>query len=181
MKLSWSLSLCALMSWAGPGTPGLAESPHAAARGDALATARALDELDLARVAEDAGDARLLAALRASLAPGATVPFDAPEDRQVAALAARAAAHARAPEALIVPLAKLACGRDPALAPEAAHALLLLADLLSPSQLVAREVLAQDLEQARRALDCVAQRPLPRADITIALAQLGAKLDSLLR
>jgi len=136
---------------------------------DPLASARAVDELDLARVAEDVGDARLLAALQE------------PQDRCAAALAARAAAHARAPEALIVPLAKLACGRDPALAPEAAHTLLVLADQLSAAQLGAREVLAHDLVAARQALACRAQKPLPRADIALALAQLGATLDALLR
>jgi hypothetical protein len=53
--------------------------------------------------------------------------------------------------------------------------------LLSAAQLGAREVLERDLEQARRGLDCRTQKPLPRADIAIALAQLGATLDTLLR
>jgi hypothetical protein len=165
MKRRGWLSLCALTWWASPRTYALPDAPESRALHDA----RAVDELDLARAAEDAGDARLLAAL-----------VD-PAFREAAALAARAAPHARAPEALIPALAKLACGRDPTLAPEAGHALWQLAQVLSPSQLAAGEVLRHDLEQARQALACGEQAPAPRADIAIQLALLRATLDALLR
>jgi hypothetical protein len=134
-----------------------------------LSDARAVDELDLARAAQDAGDARLKEALVDT------------SSRVASALAARAAPHARAPEALVPALAKLACGRDPALAPEAGHALWQLAQRLSPTQLSEGEVLRSDLEQARQALSCGELAPLPRADIAVQLAQLRATLDALLR
>lgn len=129
----------------------------------------AVDELDLARHADELGDARLRAAL------------EDPSARPAAAWAARSAALARAPEALIPALARLACGRDPALAPEASHALRRIAERLTVSELAAREVLQTDLRDARHALACVAREPLPRADIVFELAQLGAALDALLR
>jgi len=155
-KLLALLALCAVLP--------------ASSRGDGPpAQPSATDELDLARAAEEGGDARLVAALREPLV------------RQTAAWAARSAPHARAPEALIAPLARLACGRDPALAPEAAMALVRLSARLTPSELGAREVLQSDLRAAREALACVELKPLPRADVVVALAQLAATLDGLLR
>jgi hypothetical protein len=153
--------LAALVLCAGVTTHAQGESPST--------SSGAIDELDLARTASASGDAQLGAALRA------------PAGRRAAALAARAAPHARAPEALIPALASLACGRDPALAPEASAALLRLTDRLTASELATREVLQSDLRTARQALSCVEVEPAPRADIAVALAQLSAALDALLR
>ncbi len=165
MKWRGWLSWCALTLLVGSRTHALPDQVESRV----LREAAAVDELDLARAAADAGDARLRDALAT------------PTAREQAALAARAAPHARAPEALVPALAKLACGRDPALAPEAGHALWQLSLRLSPTQLGAGEVLRQDLEQARLALGCAEHAPLPRADIVIQLAQLRATLDALLR
>ena len=123
-------------------------------------------ELGLARTAEELGDAALAARL---LGPGSSV------DKL---LAVRASRYARAPEALLVPLAGLACGRDPQLAPEASFALLRIAEQLRPSELAVRESLRSDLQRAREALACAEAVPAPRADLvqqlTLAAALLGA-------
>lgn len=136
------------------------------AAGDAFGRTDATDELALARAAEGAGDA----ALAKRLAGG---------PRYETLIAIRASVHARAPELLIPALAALACGRDPALAPEAALSMRKLQ--LSPSGLAERETLRTDLERARQALTCVDDKPLPRADIASALDDLSAQLDLLLK
>ena len=165
MKWGAWLTRFALTWCASPRSHALPDAPQSRA----LQDAQAVDELDLARAAADAGDARLLAALTD------------PVPREAAALAARAAPHARAAEALIAALAKLSCGRDPALAVEAGHSLAQLADVLGASELGSREVLRRDLEQARQALACGEQAPVPRADIVLQLALLRAAIDALLR
>ncbi|MDB4975505.1 MAG: hypothetical protein JWN48_3846 [Myxococcaceae bacterium] len=129
----------------------------------------AVDEIGLARIAEEAGDAQLAARILA------------PSPRQQALVAVRASLHARAPEALLPALAKLACGRDPVLAPEAARACFEIAAHLSADALARREVLRSDLRAARTALQCSERAPAPRADISAWLAQAGAALDALLR
>ncbi|MDB4985661.1 MAG: hypothetical protein JWN04_839 [Myxococcaceae bacterium] len=136
---------------------------------DPFADADAIDELGVARVAEEAGDVTLRAYLLE------------PVPRQRALIAVRASVHARAPEALLEPLAKLACGRDPALAPEAARASYEIASRLAVDELSAREVLRGDLGAARTALQCVEEKPPPRADIVALLTQVRAALDVLLR
>lgn len=136
---------------------------------DPLGQGDALDEIGLARVADEAGDAALAAEL------------GDPRRRARALVAARASLYARAPEALVPALAALACGRDPALAPEAGEALARIAGRLHASELSAREVLLDDLRAARRALACADAAPRPRADIVAQLAQLALALDALLR
>lgn len=134
-----------------------------------LAMASASDEIALARVAEELGDPELLARLSGA----------GPRAERLVAI--RASLHARAPEALVPALASIACGRDPALAPEAAFVLLRLVELLHPSDLALREVLKSDLGKAREALACAGSEPRPRADIGLALAHLAAALDRLVR
>lgn len=127
--------------------------------GDTFAYTDASDELSLARAAEGAGDAALVAAFKAG--------------RYEAVVAIRASEYARAPELLIPALAEHACGRDPTLAPEAAAALRKLARRLTPSELAEREALSSDLERARVSLHC---EHAPRPDITAALAELASAL-----
>jgi hypothetical protein len=136
---------------------------------DPFAQAEVVSTVGLARLAEDAGDALLLAHL---------VKI---EQRQLTLSAARASPFARSPELLIPALATHACGRDPDLAAQAAHALRAIAERLEPSALARREVLLEDLRRARQALTCVDVAPPPRADIVAELAQLAAALDGLLR
>lgn len=124
-------------------------------------------ELALARLAEELGDAALAARLGN--------PAGIAEKLR----AVRASPHARAPEGLLVPLAALACGRDPQLAPEAAFALLRIAEQLRPSELATRETLLRDLGRAREALACAQASPAPRADIAQQLALAAALLRAL--
>lgn len=142
---------------------------HAA---DASVTLRAfvrgdlLDALALARLAEEAGDPLLVEQLARA------------DDRALSLIAVRASAYAAAPERVIPGLAALACGRDPALAPEAAHAMDALSERLSPTALALREVLRDDLVDAKRALACGAALPTPRADIAASIAALSARLEA---
>ncbi|MFT3922379.1 MAG: hypothetical protein QM778_07590 [Myxococcales bacterium] len=127
-----------------------------------------IHDTGLARLADEAGDASLGAAL---------VP-DAPRER--ALLAARAAPFAAAPEQLIPALAALACGRDPNLAPEAALALRLIGDHLRPSEMSAREVLQADLVRAREALEsALGEAKALRPDIARDLGSAAAALSAL--
>jgi hypothetical protein len=147
----------------------LGSTPVQAGATDPLLSASLSDDLGLARLAEEAGDAWLLAHLVA------------PTARAEVLAAVLASPFARAPEGLLAPLATLACGRDPALAPAAARALFDATSRLSPAALSAREVLQADLRSARQALHCSETEPLPRADIRAFLAQAGSALDMLLR
>ncbi len=128
-----------------------------------------IEEIGLARLAEEAGDAHLAAHLAD------------PNARQAALIATRASPYAHAPEALVPALAELACGRDPVLAPEAAHALHVVAERLAPVELAAREVLKSDLARARSALACAERDPSTRPDVALSLAELAAALDALVR
>jgi hypothetical protein len=127
--------------------------------GDAFARTDPLDELSLARAAEAAGDAALIAAMQVG--------------RYEALVAIRASVHAHVPEQLIAALAAHACGRDPTLAPEAAYALGRLAERLTPSELAQREALQSDLARARASLRC--DRPA-RADIAATLREVATAL-----
>ena len=138
-----------------------------AATADPFQDANVVDEIGLARLAEEAGDAALSSLLRA------------PTPRQRALMAVRASPHARVPEALLAPLVQLACARDPALAPEAAHAAYQIASTLSASELGAHEALHADLRGALSAFACADAEPKPRADIAALLSQAASALKRL--
>jgi hypothetical protein len=125
------------------------------------------DELALAQIADEAGDAVLAAAL-------------AGDKRGEALVAARAAAHAAAPEQLVPALVKHALSRDPALAAEAAESLGAIFAQLTPSELGAREVLLADLRKACDAFSALQSAPAPRPDIAALLRQSGARCKLLL-
>lgn len=133
---------------------------------DPLDGGDAISELGVARMAEEAGDATLRALLTAAT------------DRQRTLLAVRASPHAYAPEQLVPPLARIACGRDPELAPEAAAALARMVERMRPDELTRREVLVSELAQARDALRCGAQTRGLRGDIPPRLALLADALLS---
>jgi hypothetical protein len=143
---------------------------------DPFRDADPIHDIGLARLADEAGDAALKAALTAD--PSAEKARPA---REKALVAVRAAPHAAAPELLVPGLVALAVGRDPDLAPEASHALLLIAERLRPSELAAREVLQADLQ---RALQAVSQGRSTtkggRADVMRELADFEALLASLI-
>jgi hypothetical protein len=127
-----------------------------------------VSEIGVARVADDAGDQ----ALKTALAGHA--------GRHTTLIAVRAAAYAHAPEQLWPLLVKLACGRDPVLAPEAALALRRSLQRMGPSDLARREVLLSDLRALRPQLSCPENTPHRRQDIELALRELVAHVDRLL-
>jgi hypothetical protein len=122
-----------------------------------------IDAIGLARAADALGDAELERAL------GQT------SDREAALVAARAALFAEAPERLVPKLVGLACGRDPALAPEAALTLYTLAERVNAESFATREVLLSDVKQAIQSLETGCSQD-PRPDIAIAIETLRAKL-----
>jgi hypothetical protein len=140
-----------------------ADAPRAELRAD-----DPLSELGVARIADENGDALLVRASAGELG------------RAAALIAIRAAPYAAAPEALWAGLFAHACGRDPALAPEAAAALTRLEVRLDGAELGQREVLIADLQKARAALGCPADAAPPRADLAAALGRFRARLDALL-
>jgi hypothetical protein len=129
----------------------------------------ALDPLELARLADRLGDGAVLAALED---PSAT-PL-------VRLRAARAARFLDAPEAALAPLAALARGRDPVLAPAAALAAYRVAAALTLAELEAREASVEALAPAREALAALGADESARGDLrrlarfaAAALAALG--------
>lgn len=127
-----------------------------------------VSELGVARIADENGDATLRVALGGELGRAAQL------------LAVRASPYAYAPETLWGALVELACGRDPALAPEAAAALTASESRLAPSQLAEREVLVADLRALAPALACPTDTAAPRADIALAIARFRARVEGLL-
>jgi hypothetical protein len=111
------------------------------------------DPLELARAVDRIGDAALLARL------GEETPAD------VRLLAVRGAPQMHAPERALEPLARIAAGRDPDLAPAAALSASRIARALDPQALEARETLPSDLAAARTVLEALAADETARADI----------------
>jgi hypothetical protein len=121
-----------------------------------------IDAIGLARAADALGDAELERALGQS-------------DREAALVAARSALFSEAPERLVPKLVTLACGRDPALAPEAAITLYALAERTTAESFATREVLLSDVKQAIQSLETGCSQD-PRPDIAIAIETLRAQL-----
>lgn len=131
-----------------------------------------IHDIGLARLADEAGDSALAAAL-ASNQP------EVPRERTL--LAIRATPHAAAPEQLVPALVTVACGRDPNLAPEAAAALGRIGERLRPSELAAREVLIADLRSALTALTTArGEAKALRPDIAQRIDSLAANLKAVL-
>jgi hypothetical protein len=137
--------------------------------GEALRLDNVTDELALAQIADQAGDAVLAKAIAARGARGQGV------------VAARAAVHAAAPELLVPGLVELALSRDPALASEAAESLTAIFERLTPSELGKREVLLADLRTACEAFAKLSSAPAPRPDISAALTQAASRCQVLLK
>lgn len=137
-------------------------------RADPLAHADVVSAIGLARVADEVGDGTLATWL------------GEPPSRVHALVAARAAPFASAPERLVPGLARLLCGRDPVLAPEAAVASVQIAERLRLSELAAREALRAELRAAADALRCAAESRAPvRADLKAAASLLEVRLSEL--
>jgi hypothetical protein len=135
---------------------------------DPLAHADLISAIGLAHVADEVGDQMLASWLEAA------------QRRNQSLVAVRAAPFAFAPERLVPALARLLCGRDPVLAPEAGVACVQMAERLRPSELAAREALRADLQAARESLRCaVESQPAVRADLRAAALLLEARLAEL--
>jgi hypothetical protein len=143
--------------------------PLRADGGDPLAHADVVSTLGLARLADEVGDAQLLAWLKT------------PSRRDLTLVAVRATPFAAAPERLVPALAPHLCGRDPVLAPESALALAQIAERLTPSNLAAREALIADLKEARAALGCAKSDGAPaiRPDLLATVQIVDAAFSQL--
>lgn len=124
------------------------------------------DPLELARLVDRIGDAAVIARLS----------DETPTDIKL--LAVRAAPQLDGPERALEGLAAIAQGRDPDLAPAAAHSLLVIAHALDPQALDAREVLREELAPARVALSTLQADETARGDLRRAAGIVIAALDS---
>jgi hypothetical protein len=134
---------------------------------DALRGAADSDELSLVRLAARAGDDAVLAALRAV------------EDPALQLAAIRAAPHIVDREQALLPLAEIAAGRDPELAPLAAWKALSITQELVRERAGVREIVAGDLGPARAVLVAVQGDATARADIRLYAATASHLLGTL--
>jgi hypothetical protein len=134
---------------------------------DPLLAAHDTDPLELARVVDRMGDAAVLARLN----PETPIA--------VRALAVVAAPRLHAPEDALAPLAELALGRDPDLAPRAALSLLEITRALDERGLDARERDRAELAAGRIAIARVAADETARADVRRAAQLADAALAEL--
>lgn len=133
---------------------------------DPLVAIGSSDPVALARVVERLGDDAVLARLAAEVAEDEATDVSA--DARLAAV--RASVALRAPERALEPLAAIAAGRDPDLAPAAAHSLLVIARALDPRDLDAREVMRAELAPALTAIAQLAADETARPDLRRAAA-----------
>ena len=150
--------LGALGAWAAVGR---AQAP------DPLAAVTSADPMELARVVDRLGDGAVLDRLAE----------DSP--RTVRLSAVRAARWMTGPELALAPLAELASGRDPLLAPEAARATRVIVEGLTADGLARREVEPASLSTARRRLAALAADESARSDLRAAAMIAADVLDAL--
>lgn len=124
--------------------------------------------MELARAVDRIGDDALLSRL-ASTSP-----------RPVRLAALHAAPFLREPELALVPLAELAGGRDPYLAPAAAASLLAIARALDPDALQRREADFSVLASARARLAALRADSTARPDLRAAAELADVALESVL-
>lgn len=132
------------------------------------ATGRAEDPLDDAREAQRAGDTAVLAVLRNEQA----------STRDVLS-AIRRARFLRMPELALEPLARVALGRDPALAPEAALVSHVIATSLDLATLESHEITPSELEAAKTLLTRLARDTSARADLRALAANAARHIAAL--
>lgn len=132
---------------------------------DPLVAIGSSDPVALARIVERLGDDAVLARLAAEDAEDAD---GVSADARLAAI--RASVALRAPERALDPLAAIAAGRDPDLAPAAAYSILVIARALDPRDLDAREVMRAELAPALAAIARLAADETARPDLRRAAA-----------
>lgn len=138
---------------------------------DPFVAVRDADPLELARVVARHGDQAVLDRLgRADTAPAL-----------VTLSAVRASPWLGTPEAALTPLAMIALGSDPDLAPAAVQAIVAIVEAADASELVAHETTLADLTPATSALESLAADDSARADLRAAaelcIARLGTFVD----
>jgi hypothetical protein len=134
---------------------------------DALRAAADYDELSLAQLAARAGDDVVLAALHAA------------EEPVLRLAAIRAAPHIVDRDQALLPLAEIAAGRDPELAPLAAWKVLRITQDLVREHLELREIVPSALAPARAALIALQADTSARPDIRLYAGQAGHLLGTL--
>lgn len=149
---------------------GLAVAPALAQEGaaDPLLAVEDADPLDLARVVARLGDEAVLTRL------------GDPQSADVRLAAIRATPSLTAPEHALGPLAEIAAGRDPDLAPAAAMAALEIAERLSADDLVRRETERAIIDAAIEAMRAIGNDESCRRDIRRAGLLVADRLSSLL-
>jgi hypothetical protein len=151
---SYTLALTSLLGALAFAWSGAAQAP------DPFAALHSQDPLELARVVDRLGDRAVLERLDDETAFTARLS------------AIRAARFMRAPERALEPLAEIAKGRDPVLAPAAAIAVHRIARSLRADEIVARESDPEIVDRTLVHLDALASDPLARADL-VRLAELS--------
>jgi hypothetical protein len=126
-----------------------------------------LDPMELARVVDRLGDDAVLARLADE------------RPRALRSAACHAAPFMQQPELALLPLAELAAGRDPRLAPDAAAALRAVATALTPGGLARREVDPSSLAPARARLATLRADESARRDLRVVAEIADASLDAL--
>lgn len=112
--------------------------------------------------------------------PAVLATLTSPETTRAARLEAiRRARFLRMPELALAPLAALAAGRDPQLAPEAVLIAHIIATELDPLTLEAHEVALRDLAPARAALGALGRDRTARPDIAALARNAAAHLRAL--
>lgn len=135
---------------------------------DPLASVEASDPLELGRRAAALGDDAVLARL------GDATPA------LVRLAAIRAARMLRQPERALVPLARIARGRDPDLGPAAMLAISRIVAAFDLPMLERRELRAEDFADVRRALAALAGDGRARADVRAVARRAARRLEALL-
>jgi hypothetical protein len=133
---------------------------------DALRAAADYDELALAGLAARTGDDVVLAGLRAG------------DDPMLQLAAIRAAPHIVDRAQALLPLAQIAAGRDPELAPLAAWKLLRITQELVREHLELHEIVPSELAPARAVLSGIQADATARPDIRLYAGQAGHLLGT---
>ena len=134
---------------------------------DALRAAADGDELSLPRLAARVGDDAVLVALRAK------------DDPILQLGAIRAAPHIVDHDQALLPLAEIAAGRDPELAPLAAWKLLRITQELVREHLDVKEIVPSDLAPAKAVLTTLQADESARRDIRVCAATASHLLATL--
>ena len=134
---------------------------------DPLASILDADPMALARAAARIGDAAVLERLGGS------------HPRSVRVAAMRAAPFMDGPEGALATLAEVAGGRDPRLAPDAAHALLDATATLTSDGLARRECDLASLAETATTLGHIADDATARDDVRAACALAAGRLRAL--